>query len=299
MIDNRNKHRAGKPNVVGANKRPAVPPHAVLSSGKTQQMAQGPLLKVLTSNRIGSRRQLASAIKQGKIIVNGTAVENFSLSVNLKKDTVVMDGKRIQPETSRRIILMFNKPAGVVTTTSDEMGRTTVIELLPREYQGLGLYPIGRLDKESTGLLLITNDGDITYRLTHPKFEHEKEYLVAINGRLQGGDLDKIRKGVLLEDGVTGPAIITEVRGKLPFNYRMIIHEGRKRQIRRTFESIGQRVIALKRVRVGQIELGTLPEGTVRELTRDEIEKLGVKTARRPVPGREQQPIRKTSSRNE
>jgi len=193
---------------------------------KAHQMTKGPLLKVLSANRVGARRDLAAAIKYGKIKVNGTVAENYLMPVDLSRDVVELKGKRIGLESSETVILMFNKPAGVVTTTSDEMGRETVIEMLPREYQSLGLYPVGRLDRDSTGLLLITNDGDTTYRLTHPKFEHEKEYLVAVSGRLEESDLDVFRHGVPLEDGVTSPAQIMEVRDQPPFNYRMIIHEG-------------------------------------------------------------------------
>lgn len=289
MPDYRNKYGTRRPGRVGAEKRPAQPREATPVKA-AQQTTQGPLLKVLTSNRVGSRRDIAAAIKYGRVTVNGAAVENFSLQVNLKKDTVTVNGKRIQPEASRRIVLMFNKPAGIVTTTSDEMGRTTVIESLPKEYQEIGLYPVGRLDKESTGLLLITNDGDLTYRLTHPKFEHEKEYLVAVTGNLSAAELNAIRKGVPLEDGVTGLAILTEIKGQLPFNYRMIMHEGKKRQIRRTFEAFGYRVKALKRVRVGPVMLGTLAEGSVRELTGDEINKLSAKPVRTVSSEKKSQP---------
>ena len=169
---------------------------------------------------------------------------------------------------------MINKPAGVVTTTSDEQGRTTVIDILPSQYRGMGLYPVGRLDKESTGLLLITNDGDITYRLTHPKFEHEKEYIIAINHKLSEEDMNRVRQGIVLDDGMTAPARIKEIRGKPPFNYKVIVHEGKKRQLRRMFESMGYRISALKRIRFGGITLDTLPEGQTRELTKYEIEKL-------------------------
>ncbi|HAV10835.1 MAG TPA: rRNA pseudouridine synthase [Dehalococcoidia bacterium] len=270
-----------------AHKQAKAPLSKTTAVVKTPQIDRGPLLKTLTSNRIGSRRDVAAAIKYGRVTVNGKPVENFSLPVNLKKDIVVINGKRIQPNLFRRIVLIFNKPPGVVTTTNDEMGRTTVMELLPPKYRNLGLYPVGRLDRESAGLLLITNDGDLTYRLTHPKFEHEKEYLVAVNGRLAQGELEAVRTGVPLEEGVTGPAMLTEVRGQLPFNYRMIIHEGKKRQIRRTFEAIGYRVTALKRIRVGPLELGTLPEGSVRELTDEEIARLSIKASTHLSPHRE------------
>jgi 23S rRNA pseudouridine2605 synthase len=130
---------------------------------------------------------------------------------------------------------------------------------------------VGRLDKDSTGLLLLTNDGDLAYRLTHPKFEHEKEYLVQINGQLGKVERKKLEQGIKLDDGVTSPAQVREVNSAPPYNYSLTIHEGKKRQVRRMLEALGYRVLALKRVRMGNLNLGNLKEGSIRELSVKEI----------------------------
>ena len=136
---------------------------------------------------------------------------------------------------------MLNKPEGLLCTTSDERGRRTILDILPEKYRRLRLYPVGRLDLDSTGLLILTNDGALTYQLTHPKFEHEKEYLVQIEGTLQPREKQNLEHGVKLEDGITAPAIIKEVRSTPPYNYSLTIHEGKKRQIRRMFAHLGYR----------------------------------------------------------
>ena len=147
-------------------------------------MPRKSLLKALTGAGLGPRRRLAEAIKQGKVAVNGETAESFTQLVDTARDRVTLNGQAVKLKPDTAVCLMLNKPAGVVSTVSDEKGRRTVLDILPGRYQGLRLYPVGRLDKDTTGLLLLTNDGDLTYRLTHPKFEHEKEYLVQIRGRL-------------------------------------------------------------------------------------------------------------------
>ena len=232
-----------------------------------------PLLKVLTRAGIGSRRRLSSAIKQGKVTVNGSPVEDFNYAVNPATDRVFVDGKAVDLSPKETVCLMLNKPEGVISTTSDERGRRTVMDLLPEEYRHLRLYPVGRLDEDSTGLLLLTNDGDLTYRLTHPRFEHEKEYLVRIKGSLTSEDMKRLQSGIRLEDGMTHPAIIKTV-SKSPFNYSITIHEGRKRQVRRMFEHVKHPVLALKRVRIGKLHLGDLKEGEVKRLYARDVNAL-------------------------
>ena len=148
------------------------------------------------------------------------------------------------------------------------------MDFLPKKYRHLRLYPVGRLDKDSTGLLLLTNDGELTYRLTHPKFEHEKEYLVSIHARLQPGEKRKLEQGVELEEGITHPAIVREVEAPSPFSYCIAIHEGRKRQVRRMFESLGHHVLALKRTRIDSLSLDNLQEGKTRDLSIREVQVL-------------------------
>jgi len=206
--------------------------------------------------------------------VNGEPVENFRHPVNLETDRVSVNGKLVDLKPRRTVYLMVNKPAGIITTTSDERGRRTVLDILPEKYRHLRLYPVGRLDKDSTGLLLLTNDGELTYRLTHPKFEHEKEYLIHIDGRLKPDEKRKLEKGFELEDGMTYPVAVKEIKSQPPFNYSITMHEGRKRQVRRMLASLGYQVPALKRIRMGSLNLGNLKEGTTRELTPAEVRAL-------------------------
>ena len=232
------------------------------------------LLKLLVAAGLGSRRQLANAIQQGRICVNDSIVENFSFPVNPETDIVTINGKTVNLRPDPKILLMLNKPPGVLSTTKDDRGRKTVIDILPAKYRNMELYPIGRLDKNSTGLLLLTNNGEITYQLTHPKFEHDKEYLVFIKDKLKPSEKMSMERGIQLDDGITYPALVKEVKTYPPFNYSITIHEGRKRQIHRMFDKLGHRVLALKRIRVGGLSLKTLKEGEARELTAQETEQL-------------------------
>lgn len=232
------------------------------------------LLKALMSAGAGSRRSLAGKIIKGNVEVNGLTVESLKHPVNIEEDRVTIDGKPVALEPEKTLCLMLHKPVGVVSTTSDEKGRRTVLDILPEKYRNAGLYPAGRLDKDTTGLLLLTNDGNLTYRLTHPKFEHEKEYLVRIDGKLTSGEKKCLERGILLEDGRTSPAKIVEITTEPPYNYSLTIHEGRKRQVRRMFEHLKHPVIGLKRVRIGGLRLGDLKEGKTRLLGAAEISSI-------------------------
>lgn len=236
-------------------------------------MPTKPLLKALTEAGIGSRRWLADAIKQSRVKVNGEIAEDFRQLVDVETDHITISGQPVDIKPRQLVYLMLNKPRGIMSTTSDERGRRTVIDILPEKYRHLRLYPVGRLDRDSTGLLLLTNDGELTNQFTHPRFEHEKEYLVSITGKLKPEEKRKLEQGVELEDGLTYPAEIKEVEIP-PFNYSITIHEGRKRQLRRMFESQGHPVLALKRIRMGGLSLGKLKEGEIRELSAKEVEAL-------------------------
>jgi len=155
---------------------------------------------------------------------------------------------------------MLIKPAGIVSSARDEKCRRTVLDIIPRQYKKFRLYPVGRIDIATTGLLLLTNDGNLTYRLTHPKFEQEKEYLVKIKGKLGAEEKSRLEGGIRLEDSLTHPAQVREISA-LPFNYSVTIREGRKRQVHRMFERVGHPLLALKRVRIGGMRLGSLKEG--------------------------------------
>ena len=239
----------------------------------TGLMPTKPLIKALTEAGIGSRRRMAEAIKQGKVEVNGEIAESFNHLVNPEKDRILFNGQAIDLKPDKIICLMLNKPEGIVSTASDEKGRRTVLNILPEKYRQYRLYPVGRLDIDTTGLLLITNDGDLTYRLTHPSFEYEKEYLVHIKGSLKTEEKQQLQRGILLEDGMTHPAKVREITLS-PFNYSITIHEGRKRQVRRMFERLRHTVLALRRVRIGKLNLGDLKEGEIHQLNAKEIAAL-------------------------
>ena len=232
------------------------------------------LLKALIEAGAGSRRSLADSIMQGKVKINDRTAESLKHPINPATDHVTVNDKPVDLNPKEIVCLMMNKPKGALSTTSDERGRPTVTDILPEEYRKLRLYPAGRLDKDTTGLLLLTNDGNLTYKLTHPRFEHEKEYHVHIKGKLNQDEKVKLVKGIKLEDGMTAPAAVKEINESPPFNYSLTIHEGRKRQVRRMFERLKHPVIDLKRVRIGGLEMGSLKEGEARRLSREEIKIL-------------------------
>jgi 23S rRNA pseudouridine2605 synthase len=232
------------------------------------------LLKTLVKAGLGSRRQVAEAIRQGMVAVNSQTIEDFRYPINRETDEVTVDGKPVEVKRGPLVYLVLNKPPGILSTTRDERGRRTVLDILPPKYRHLKLYPVGRLDKDSTGLLLLTNDGDLAYRLTHPRFEHEKEYLIQVNGQLRKTALRRLEQGIKLDDGLTSPTRVREIDSPPPYNYRLTIHEGRKRQIRRMLAALGYRVLALKRVRMGSLSLGNLKEGATRQLSAGEVRAL-------------------------
>jgi 23S rRNA pseudouridine2605 synthase len=236
-------------------------------------MSSQPIIKLLTSSGIGSRRYIASIIKRGGIAVNGTIVQSFNEPVDPAKDIIAIDGKRISVTAEPLVYLMLNKPKGVISSTSDRRGTKTVIDILPEKYRRIRLYPVGRLDKDSTGLIILTNDGNLTLRLTHPRFEQEKEYLVRLGQNINPEDKIKLEKGIHLDDGKTSPAKVKVLKYP-PFSYSLTIHEGRKRQVRRMFAALGYRVSELERVRLSNLRLGALPEGEIRELTPRQIQSL-------------------------
>ena len=164
-------------------------------------MAADNLLKVLQDAGLGSRRKLSEAIFNGRVIVNGTVVEDLRYPVVREKDEVSLDGKLVSLFSEKHTYIVLNKPEGIISAVRDDRRRKTVIDILPAKYQRMNLHPVGRLDKDSTGLLLLTNDGDLTYCLTHPKFEHEKEYLVQADGILTPKEITALQQGLELDDG--------------------------------------------------------------------------------------------------
>jgi len=184
---------------------------------------------------------------------------------------IEVDGKRVSLN-AEKIYILLNKPAGYLSTTADERGRKTVMSLLPPTDKRI--YPVGRLDMDTEGLLLITNDGELTYRLTHPKHHVDKVYLAWVEGKPTDESLEKLRRGIMLKDGMTAPALVQMEDDCL----RIIIHEGRKRQVKRMCAAIGHKVLKLKRIQVGPICLGDLGLGEYRHLSQEELRSLKLET---------------------
>jgi pseudouridine synthase len=208
--------------------------------------------RFIALNSAYSRRTAEKLIDEGRVKLNGKVVIKQGIKIE-PGDSVKVNNKVINP-IKEKITLMLNKPAGYVTTKKDEHDRKTVMDLIPYK----DLVPVGRLDKDTEGLLLFTNDGDLAYNLTHPKFEHEKEYEVRLHDPLSKEDKEKLEKGVRIDGRRTAPSKITKYKGK---DCNITIHEGRKRQIRRMFEVVGNKVIYLKRIRMGKLKLGNLQKG--------------------------------------
>jgi 23S rRNA pseudouridine2605 synthase len=232
---------------------------APLSTGERLQ-------KVLARAGVGSRRVCEELITDGRVTVNGE-VPVLGRRVDSAVDLVELDGVPL-PVRPGLVHYLLNKPAGVVSTAEDTHGRPTVISLVPDEPR---VYPVGRLDMDSEGLLVLTNDGELTYRLTHPSFGVPKEYLVHVEGEPSSGAVRRLRDGVELDDGPTAPARVAVVAPSL---LRIVIHEGRNRQIRRMCEVVGHPVLRLVRTRIGPITDPSLGPGSYRTLSFDEVRSL-------------------------
>jgi 23S rRNA pseudouridine2605 synthase len=224
------------------------------------------LQKVLARSGFGSRRVCENLIADGRVRVNGD-VAVLGRRVDVASDRVEVDGV---PASVRDGLVhyLLNKPAGVVTTAADPQGRPTVVELVPNDPR---VYPVGRLDADTEGLLLLTNDGDLTHRLTHPSFGVEKEYLAEVEGEPAPADVRRLREGVELEDGLTAPARVASLA---PNVLRLTIHEGRNRQVRRMCAAVGHPVLRLVRTRIGPVTDRSLRPGEWRPLTAQEVRSL-------------------------
>ena len=221
---------------------------------------------MLAAAGIGSRRACEELIADGRVVVNDQ-VAQLGRRVDTATDRVEVDGVPISVRPGL-VYYLLNKPAGVVSTASDPEGRPIVTDLVPPEPR---VFPVGRLDAATEGLLLLTNDGDLTHRLTHPSFGVEKEYLAQVEGTPSSGAIRRLRQGVELEDGITAPAKVSAVAPNL---LRITIHEGRNRQVRRMADTVGHPVLRLARVRVGPLRTDQLQPGEWRFLTQDEVRKL-------------------------
>lgn len=222
---------------------------------------------------VASRRKSEDLIRAGKVKVNGHVAE-IGMKINPRKDLVTVGKQKLTNVKNRKMVyVMLNKPRGYVTTVSDELGRKTVMDLLPDF--GCRIYPVGRLDKDSEGLLLLTNDGSFTNCMTHPSHEYAKVYRVTVRPAVNDDILFNLRNGIEIDGRMTAPCevtVLTEEENRVVLEF--ILHEGRNRQIRKMCESQGLEVARLKRISIGPVKLGILKQGDYRELSEQDVKKL-------------------------
>ncbi|OLD24453.1 MAG: hypothetical protein AUJ02_08170 [Chloroflexi bacterium 13_1_40CM_3_65_12] len=239
------------------------------------------LNRFLARSGVASRRGADELIAAGSVRVNGELPPPSGVLVDPDKDTVTVDGRVVKPRTKHRY-LVLNKPLGVITTAKDEVSRTTVLDTIGDEgLAGHRLFPVGRLDADTTGLLLLTDDGELAFRLTHPRYKVAKEYTAVVAGNLALADVESLRTGVELDDGRTAPAEVDVVRfdpapsaGAGRTEVRLVIREGRHRQVRRMLHAVGHKVQSLRRTAFGPLKLGRLKIGDWRVLGEGEVEAL-------------------------
>lgn len=230
------------------------------------------LQKYIAECGIASRRSAEKIIESGRVYVNGELVDYMGCDIDPDRDVVELDGRIIKPETKKHYIIL-NKPKNYVTTVSDDLGRPTVMQLV--EDIDARIYPVGRLDFDTTGLLIMTNDGDFANKLTHPRNSVNKTYIARVDRLLTEGEVEKLCTGIEIDGVKTAPAKVENIkRPQKGFEVKITIHEGRNRQVRRMLEEVDVNVLALKRISVGSVTLGNLPEGKWRKLSDAEINKL-------------------------
>lgn len=227
--------------------------------------------KYLAELGIGSRRAIDKMIEEGKIKVNGELAES-GIKVN-EEDKIVVNGRAVDaPKSAKKVYFILNKPKRVLSTAKDERGRKTVVDMIDTKER---IFPIGRLDYDTEGLILLTNDGEVFNKVIHPRTEVYKTYLVEAKGNINMTTLNRLKRGIMLDDKMTLPA---KAKILLADNYHTVLHfaikEGRNRQVRRMFESVGHNVINLKRIMLGELTLDGIDVGEYRELTKKEVRYL-------------------------
>jgi len=230
------------------------------------------LQKIIARAGVASRRKSEEFIKDGRVSVDGKIVTEMGLKVDPRRQVIKCDGKVISQE-EEKIYILLNKPKGYVTTLHDPQGRPIVTSLL----KGIDarVFPVGRLDFDTEGALLLTNDGELAQRIIHPKFEVNKTYVVTVAGRPASQQIALLESGVIIENKKTSPAKVKVLKGtKHTTIIKVIIHEGRKRQVRKMFSAIGHKVLELKRVAYGGLKLGGLPTGKYRVLKKTELARI-------------------------
>lgn len=237
------------------------------------------LARFLAHAGVASRRHSEELIAAGRVQVNGTTITTQGARINPDTDHVSVDGKPVKA-LQQYVYVLLHKPAGYISTASDPQGRPTVLDLLPADIRQLRVYPVGRLDVDTSGLLLLTNDGDFALRMAHPRYSTEKHYEALVRGLVTSEELAALRKGVMIreDDGglhQTAPALIRQARRVgSDTNVVLTIHEGHKRQIRRMFAAVGHQVQQLARIGLGPLTLHDVPEGKWRYLTESELQQL-------------------------
>tara|TARA_Y100000817_G_C16733430_1_gene489059 strand:- start:36 stop:755 length:720 start_codon:yes stop_codon:yes gene_type:complete len=227
------------------------------------------LVKYLVSAGVGSRRKSASLIMEGQVFVNDSKILSLTHPINLG-DTVRVNGLKLSPPENKKIYILINKPRGYLSAVSDPRGRHTILDLVPMNLRVPGLVPAGRLDLYSSGLMVLSNDGEFVNRITHPRYEVEKEYEVLLDTTLSEADKKKLVKGIMIENGI---AKVQSIRGKSSSSpqYNLILIEGKKREIRLLMSALGKNVRRLERTRIGNFELGALATGSVQRLSEEEV----------------------------
>ena len=231
------------------------------------------LQKFLAEAGIASRRKAEELIADGKVSVNGQIITELGTKIKPNVDIIEYNGKKVSLE-EEKVYILLNKPIGYVTTAKDQFSRDTVLDLVKVKQR---IVPVGRLDMYTSGALILTNDGDFVYKVTHPKHEVEKTYNVTIRGKITNEDLEKIRSGLVIDEYKTSEAkarILKREEEKNITRVEVIIHEGRNRQVRKMFEAIGKNVIALHRGKIGKIAVNDMKLGTWRYLKKEEIQSL-------------------------
>lgn len=255
------------------------------------------LQKIISAAGITSRRASEALIQGGQVAVNGVVVTELGSKADPSKDTITVDGKVLKV-SEQRLYILLNKPPGFITALKDGQGRPLVTDLLKDVPDRV--YPVGRLDYNTEGLLLLTNDGDWANRLMHPRNEIEKEYHVRVRGKVIDQQLKRMAEGVELEDGKTAPAVVNLVKsGDLNDWISVAIHEGRNRQVRRMCEAVSLSVVRLKRIRYGTLALGTLRSGQFRYLSDAEVRELSGEPPKSASSVHPQSEVRQKSTRPE
>lgn len=226
------------------------------------------LQKFLAACGVASRRKSEDIISNGRVKVNNKVITEMGFKVNPNRDEILVDDKEITLE-ERKVYIILNKPKGYVTTVKEQFNRKKVIDLVNAPYR---VFPVGRLDYNTSGLLILTNDGDLTFKLTHPKFKVEKVYIAKIRGIPTKGGIKRFETGLKIENYISAPASLKIIKKSEDYSIvEITIHEGKNRQVRKMCASIGHPVIDLKRIKIGRVSLGSLDVGNWRYLTEREI----------------------------